>query len=172
MGVHHPDEGLCVQKAAQSGATDIGRSADFFYRLVKLCRGDTGGIFRLDEFAAPFRESIDNALAGFRLDAFAPIRAVNDVVGLQLEEIRNVVELFLGDDFGDTFELCDDSGALLVVHVREALVTGDCCVGEHADGDIAELGGLLDDVEMSGVNDVGRHRYINAFSHFQTLFSF
>ena len=86
---------------------------------------------------------------------------MDDVVWLEFEQVRDVVELLLRDYLNNAFEGADNGGALLVVHVGEALVGGDCGIGQDADRDIAELGGLFDDVEVAGVDDVRRHRDID-----------
>ena len=99
--VHHADERLCVQEAAQTGAADVGSGAYFLDCLVELSRRNARCVFGLHQFAAPLRESVDNALAGFRLHALAPIGTMHDVVRLELQKIGNVIELFLWNDLGN-----------------------------------------------------------------------
>ena len=152
--IHHADERFCVQEAAQTCTADVGSGADFLDRLVQLGRGNARSILGLHQFAAPLRESVDDALAGLRLHTLTPVGAVHNVVGLELEKIGDVIELFLGNDLGDALELRDDGGALLVVHVREALVAGDGGISKDAHRDVAKLGGFLDDIQMSRMDDI------------------
>ena len=165
MRVHHTDKRLCVQEAAQTGAADVGSSADFLDRLVELGGRNARCVFGLNQFATPLRESVDDALAGLRLHTLPPIGAVHDVVGLKLQEIGDVIELFLGNDLGDALELRDNGGTLLVVHVWETLVAGDGGIGKDAHRYVAEFGGFFDDIQMTGMDDIRRHRNIYSFRH-------
>ena len=99
--IHHADERFCVQETAQTCAADVGGCADFLDRLVELGGGNARSVFGLHQFAAPLRKSVDNALAGFRLHALAPVSTMHDIVGLELQEIGDVVKLLLGNDFGN-----------------------------------------------------------------------
>ena len=90
---------------------------------------------------------------------------MDDVVGLELAQVGDVVELLLGNDLLDALEGRHNGGALLVVHVGEALVARDGGVRENADGDVPQLRRLADDVEVTRMNDVGRHGHVNALRH-------
>ena len=165
MRIHHADERFCVQETAQACAADVGSGADFLDRLVELGGGDSWRVFGLHQFATPLCESIDDALAGLRLHALSPVGAVHDVVGLELEKIGDVIKLFLGNDLGNALELRDNGGSLLVVHVRETLVAGDGGIGKDTHRYVAELGGFFDDIQMSRMDDIRRHRNIHSFRH-------
>ena len=82
MRLHHANYRLGVQQTAQAAAADIGRSPDFPDCLVELRRRNALGVLRLDEFATPCRERVDYALPRLGLYALAPVRTVDDKVGL------------------------------------------------------------------------------------------
>ena len=88
---------------------------------------------------------------------------MDDEVGPELEQVGDVVEGRLRDDAGDALELGDHGAALRPVHVGQALVARDSLVRENADGDLAERGGGLDDVEVARMHQVGTHGDIDFF---------
>ena len=162
---HHAHDGLCIKEAAQTATADIRCGTDFAYGLVELSGGYARSVLRLYELAAPLSKCVNHTLACLRLNALSPVCAMNNEIRLELEKVRDVVELLLRDNFVHAFESTHHGSALLVVHVRQALVARDRSISENPDGYIAELGCFLDDVQVAGVDDVRRHCYVNFLCH-------
>ena len=94
-----------------------------------------------------------------------PVVAVDDVIGLVLQQVGAVVQGGLRNDLGDALEGADDGMTFVIGHVGEALVTGDGRVGQQADGHVAKFGGAFDDVEVAWVDEVGAHANVYSFIH-------
>ena len=125
-------------------------------------------MLRLDKLPTPLLKRIDDALAGISQHPGVPVVAVEHIVGLDLQQVRHVVQRLLRHHLFDADDVLDDDLALLVWHVWQSLVASDCVVGQQADDHLAQLPGFLDELHVTWRDQIGAHRNIDCF-HNPTL---
>ena len=161
MALHDADDGLGGDEAAQALHAGLGRGAEGLDFGGKARGGDALGVGNLDDLATELLHGGEDLVAEVLVGAFEPVVAMDDVVGLVLQQVGHVAPFVLGDDLADAVDGTDDGLALLVGEVGQPLVDGYRLVGEEADDHITIFGTFVDDVDQTGVHDVGNHAEIN-----------
>jgi hypothetical protein len=169
VGFEELDQGLVVDQPTQASEPDARCDPDLSDRSVQLRGGDALGVWHFHKPAAPHLERVDHALPRCALDAAPPVVAVDDEVGSQSLEVRDVVERLLRDDLRHALEVLDDCAPLLVGHVGKPLVARDGGVGQQTDRDVPQVRGLLQDVDVSGVDEVSAHPDVHGRSARQVV---
>ncbi len=78
----------------------------------------------------PFSQGVNNTLAGFTLNTFAPIVTVDHIVRSQGFEVGHVVQGFLRHYLSDTLKVLNNFTSLFKRHVWNALVASDCSISQ------------------------------------------
>src|SRR5690606_37803447 len=117
VGFHQAHQRLRGEQAAQLVATDVGGGPDLAQCLVELGGGNALCVADFDQFATPLGQRGDHGFTHAPLHAFAPVVAMDHVIGLVLAQVGDVVQRFLGNDPRDALEAFDHLAALLVGHV-------------------------------------------------------
>lgn len=163
--LHDPDEGFGFDEPPQGHQPELGGGAE-----LPAVGADDGGVdaVRVRDVhyaASPFPEYLRGLLPDPAEGAGDPVVPVDHVLGFESAEVVLPAPVVLRDDLGDTFDAAYDDLPLLVCEVRGVFAGYDGPVGEQADHHPSELGGLGDDVEIAGVDDVPHHRYVRNGLH-------
>ena len=163
VALHDADDGLGGDEAAQALHTGLRRGAERLDFGSETRGGDALGVGNLDYLATELLHGLEDLVAEVLVGTFQPVVAVDDVVGLVLQQVGDIAPFVLRDDLADAIDMLDDSLALLVGEVRQTLVGGDGLIGEEADDHVTIFGTFVDDVDQTGVHDVGNHAEIDFF---------
>ena len=161
VALHDADDGLSGDEAAQALHAGFRRGAEGLDFGGETRRGDALGVGDFNHLAAELLHGGEDLVADVLVGAFQPVVAVDDIVGLVLQEVGDIAPFVLGDDLADAVDMLDDGATLFIGEVRQALVGSYRLVGEEADDHVTIFGTLVDDVDQAGVHDVGNHAEVD-----------
>ena len=165
MSLENPNHGLGGDESPEPAQPHVGCRSDVLQASLDLRRGDSRSVRELDQLPAPLAERVDDLLSSTCLHAGLPVVAVDDVVGAQLSQVGSIVEGALRNHSRDPFQILHDDPSLLEGHVRESLVARDRLVGENSHRYLAQLGRVVDDVSVAGMDEIGAQGHVNFLGH-------
>jgi len=116
------------------------------------------------QFTAPLLQNIDYLLTRLSLHTCLPVISVDNIVRFDAPQIFAVVQRVLRKNLGDAVDVLNHGFSLVITEIRQPLIAGDRRIGEKSDDHITQLAGLLDNIDMTRMHQIGAHADIYFFN--------